>query len=360
MSLKLYRRKGRSNWILRGTVAGRRVHETTGTDRKDLADALRIRRETEILERHALGRKATITFAEAALTYAETGGETRFLWRIADYFGPDKPLSAIDNEAVNQAARKLYPGAAPATINRQLITPISAVVNMAAMNDLCSPRVFRRRKGDKARLRWLTPEEAERLISAARADKSTRHLVRALGFLLGGGMRTGEAISLTVQTYYPKSGEAFLAQTKNGDARMIRLPARAVELTLEEDLPELGAVLRTPRGRAYAQRENGGGQLQAAFNKARDAAGLGPDVTPHVLRHTWATWYYAQTRDFGGLMDLGGWRKADMANRYRKLAPEDLADRLLDHGWDFTRESFAEARRRDARPSAEIRELKRR
>ena len=55
-----------------------------------------------------------------------------------------------------------------------------------------------------------------------------------------------------------------------------------------------------------------------------------------LLRHTWATWYYAQTRDFGGLMDLGGWRKADMANRYRKMAPASLVQDLLEAGWDFT------------------------
>lgn len=62
---------------------------------------------------------------------------------------------------------------------------------------------------------------------------------------------------------------------------------------------------------------------------------MGDDVTPHVLRHTWATWFYAQTRDFGTLTDQGGWSKADMANRYRKLAPDDLSERLLKHGWDF-------------------------
>jgi hypothetical protein len=34
-------------------------------------------------------------------------------------------------------------------------------------------------------------------------------------------------------------------------------------------------------------------------------------------------------------MDLGGWDKADTANRYRKIAPDDLGARLLAHGWDF-------------------------
>ncbi len=118
-----------------------------------------------------------------------------------------------------------------------------------------------------------------------------------------------------------------------GSARWVKLPERSVELL--GDLPIKGRMFRTPYGKEIKLIEGGGGQMQAAFNKARDLAGLGDDVTPHVLRHTWATWFYAQTRDFGGLMDQGGWSKADMANRYRKLTPDDLSVRLLKHGWDF-------------------------
>lgn len=96
-----------------------------------------------------------------------------------------------------------------------------------------------------------------------------------------------------------------------------------------------GPAFLTPYGHPIVVAKGRGGQMQTSFNRARDAVGLGPDVTPHVLRHTWATWYYAQTLDFGGLLDLGGWDKADTANRYRKIAPDDLPDRLRAHGWIF-------------------------
>ena len=84
-------------------------------------------------------------------------------------------------------------------------------------------------------------------------------------------------------------------------------------------------------------RKNCGGQIQTAFNNARDSAGLGRDVTPHVIRHTWATWFYAATKDYGQLLDIGGWRTTSSAERYRKMAPADLGDRLAQAGWDFTR-----------------------
>ena len=66
-----------------------------------------------------------------------------------------------------------------------------------------------------------------------------------------------------------------------------------------------------------------------------DTAGLGKDVMPYTQRHTWVTWFYAQTKDFRRLVDLGGWNKADTATRYCIVAPKDFGNRLLQQGWDF-------------------------
>lgn len=332
MPLKLIRRG--QIYYLRGTVAGQRVYESTRIGDARAAEIYRVRREAEILERASLGRAASVTFAEAAVTYMESGGEARFLRPILEHFGPRFRLADMDNDAVNGCAKALHPNSAPSTINRQVITPISAVVNLAADDGLCAPRRFRRRKGDKPRLRWLTPAEAERLIKAA--DPATA--VKIL-FLLGTGCRTGEMIGLQRTELHLEAQEAWISRAKNGRPRMVNFPTRVKRVLAAHGLPETGAVFRTPKGKPYQLRENGGGQIQAAFNKARDAAeldGHGPDkVTPHTLRHTWATWYYAQTRDFGGLMDLGGWEKADMANRYRKIAPSWLAEALVKAGWEF-------------------------
>ncbi|HBB81975.1 MAG TPA: integrase [Sulfitobacter sp.] len=329
--LKITKRKGGKSYYVRGTIAGRRLLESTQCERRSDAEIYRQRREAEILAEHTLGRRASLTFAEAALTYIEAGGEARFLRPILEHFGPDFLLKDIGNAEAQAAAEAIYHDAKPDTKNRQVITPISAVVTMAADEGRTHYRRFKRFKGGGARrTRWLTPEEAEGLLRGAEP-----RLRPILGVLLGGGARTGEALQIGAEFFYPATGEIYLAHTKNGDPRMIRLPGRAVDMLVGADLAEDGALFRTPKGAPYAIRENGGGQIKGAFDRARDAAGLGPDVTPHVLRHTWATWYYAATRDFGGLVDLGGWKRADVANIYRKLAPGDLADRLLAHGWDF-------------------------
>jgi integrase len=343
MPLKLTKRG--TIYHLTGSIAGQRIRESTGLDNRRAADAYRLRRETEITERHAHGYSTTLTFAEAALTYLQAGGEARFLGPVLDYFGPDTLLTSIDNDAVTRAADTILPGRAPATINRQVITPISAVLTMAAEDGHVPPRRLRRRREPRGRLRWLNAEEMDRLLTCAgqltlpRHSTAEPHTRAKIAFLIGSGCRTGECFAADVKDWHPATRQWWIpgvdtgAGKTAGAARMVRLPQRAVDLI--GDLPDLGRAFRTPYGKPITLTRARGGQMAAAFNAARDAAGLGRDVTPHVLRHTWATWFYAQTRDFGALIDLGGWDKADTANRYRKIAPDDLGQRLLDFGWDF-------------------------
>jgi integrase len=315
---------------MRGTVAGQSIFESTGTAQKDIADRVRIRTEAALLDRATLGPKATATFGEAALNYLNSGGEGRFLEPVLLHFGPDAKLQDIDNAAVAAAAEALYPGAAPATVNRQLITPVRAVLNMAAQDGLCDPKVIRSRKVGQGRTRWLRPAEFDAL-----AAELPAHLKPLATFMVGSGVRAREALTLQADQLYLETGEAYLQDTKSGRPRMVRFPGRARDVLAAAELASTGAVFRTQRGLPYVIRDNTGGQFKVAWNKARARAGLGRDVTPHVLRHTWSTWFYAQTRDFGGLLDLGGWADADTANIYRKIAPADLGDQLLAAGWDF-------------------------
>lgn len=336
MPLKLFKRG--QIYYIRGTVAGCSVYESTQLGDKRAAEVYRARREAEIIERGAFGKALTLTFAEAALTYMQSGGEGRYLGRIIEHFGPRYRLADVDNDAVNRAAAALYPDAAPATINRQLITPISAVFQLAAEDGKVNARRFRRRREPAARLRWLTPEEAEALLGAC--DK---RLLPIVAFLLGTGARTGEALGLTVQHLHLATRQAHVGVTKNGDGKMVEYPDRTARLLAACGIPEAGAVFRTPKGRPYrlvsAAGDRLGGQIKGAFDKARDNAGLDQDVTPHTLRHTFATWHYAANRDLILLMERGGWKRAEMAIGYTKLAPADLPARLLAHGWDMRAKS---------------------
>src|SRR5262249_59304425 len=82
-----------------------------------------------------------------------------------------------------------------------------------------------------------------------------------------------------------------------------------------------GRVFRHRSG-PYEGRDRGyGGQIKTAWRGALQRAGLDPELTPHDLRHTWASWHYALNRDLLALKIEGGWSSVSLVERYAHLLP---------------------------------------
>lgn len=63
MPLDLKRRPKSPYWIIRGSLRGYRVEESTGTNDLQIAEEILAKRQAEILEQSVYGRRATETFA---------------------------------------------------------------------------------------------------------------------------------------------------------------------------------------------------------------------------------------------------------------------------------------------------------
>jgi len=61
--------------------------------------------------------------------------------------------------------------------------------------------------------------------------------------------------------------------------------------------------------------------LQDHFRQAVKAAGLDGTVTPHVLRHTWATRFMETSGDRLLLQKAGYWSSLKMVERYAHIRP---------------------------------------
>jgi hypothetical protein len=157
-------RKGHPHWQIRGSYLHvKRLYRTTGTADKRLAKRLLRQLEREI-EGGALDQGGSEkTFSSAALAYVRSGRERRSIKRLSDYFG-DTRLSEINQEAIDKAAAVLYPDGDPATRNRHVHTPISAILKHVGIQTR-----FKRPKGGhgKVRLHWLKIEKLHRLFDAA-------------------------------------------------------------------------------------------------------------------------------------------------------------------------------------------------
>ena len=134
MPLKLVPpREGKSPyWSVRGTYLRTYVERSTKTtDSPTAAKILKLWKDE--IELGTFAKAGEPTFLDAAVNYmAETGNE-RFVQPIVDYFG-HKRISEIDQQAIDQAAVRLYPGATPQTRNRQIHTVISAILKHAGVD----------------------------------------------------------------------------------------------------------------------------------------------------------------------------------------------------------------------------------
>ena len=60
------------------------MDESTKTPDREQAEALRAKREWEIVNRQIGGNRAVATFLEAAVSYLENGGEARYVKALID------------------------------------------------------------------------------------------------------------------------------------------------------------------------------------------------------------------------------------------------------------------------------------
>jgi hypothetical protein len=215
-------RAGKSpNWTIRGSYLGVRVDQTTGTADGKLARKILAKVKGDI-ERGAFSRPGAPTFAAAALRYVESGADERFILKLADHFG-ELPLARIDQAAIDAAALALYPRATPATRNRQVYSPMSAILKAAGVADR-----LKRPKGGRGarRLFFLTPDQAERLLDAAAATDAEFGLF--LGFLLYTGCRLSEGLAADLADMNLAESWIYLRHTKNGEPRLAHLPPALV------------------------------------------------------------------------------------------------------------------------------------
>jgi hypothetical protein len=113
------------SWTIRGTYLGCYVNKST------LAEKIRKRMERDI-ESGVLTSKQQTGFAAAADAYMMAGGDNRFLRPLILHLG-NTPLDQIGQVAIDKAAAEVYPVATAATRNRQVSTPIIAVLRRAGI-----------------------------------------------------------------------------------------------------------------------------------------------------------------------------------------------------------------------------------
>ena len=221
--LQLYKR-GKVWWI-DGSVDGNRIRESTRTTDKKRAEQIAAKREREVHNTSVFGPESVLTFGTATGLYLDAGKSDRYLTPIFEKW-EHRLVREIKPGNIHDLCRDLYPKAGPATMNRQVISPVQAIINHSAKRGLCAPIRVERFFVPKHKPKYATMQWIEAFMAAA-----SPHLAALAQFMAMTGTRISEAVRLDWKDVDLVASTAYLRKTKNGDPRTAELPP-ALRVTL--------------------------------------------------------------------------------------------------------------------------------
>lgn len=274
---------------------------------------------------------ASITLSEAFTRYFKTKTRKKSLaedQRIAKHllaeFGPETQLAEITSSRIaayqegRLAITKSRRGGklSAASVNRPLAL-LRTLLRLASRKweVIAAAPVIELEKEPQGRLRWLTHEEAIRLLGACRAQRNPV-LVDLVEVALFTGLRQGELLGLTWADVDRARGVLKLELTKSGERREVPLcgPADAVLERRSASGKPAGLVFGTTSWDSFRK----------SWETAVEAAKLGAPLRFHDLRHTFASWTIQEGASLPELQKLLGHATLAMTLRYAHLSPGHL------------------------------------
>jgi integrase len=255
------------------------------------------------------------------LTLAE---DKRTLGHLKTVFGAETPLSEISADRISDyKARRLATTRkirdtekhlSAAAVNRPL-TLLRHLLRLAQEEWGVLEHVpkIRTEKEPQGRLRWLTIDEAARLLAACRKSKN-KALLDLVEFAMFTGVRRGEALGLTWDRVDRARGVIRLELTKSGHRREVPLSSNADAVLARRWTPDA-------KGCVFGSRN------WNAFRSTWEAALAGAGIDGfrfHDLRHTFASWLVQRGRTLKEVQEALGHQTIAMTMRYSHLAPDHL------------------------------------
>ncbi|MGE0716350.1 MAG: tyrosine-type recombinase/integrase, partial [Alphaproteobacteria bacterium] len=271
----------RGKWCLQTRIDGERKRLSTGYDatpeNREAAERQARRLQAEIAKPSLGSGVEEIVRAYLDDTRAIHKQRMEDAWKALRWaFAPLNPDQITRATCRDYVASRRAEGRADGTIRKEL-TVLRAALRWA---DPKTPAIFELPRPGQPRERWLTRDEFARLLEAA---SDTFHLNVFLHLAIATAARKEALLTLTWHQVRFDDGMIWLGRKEGGKNR------GTVPMT-----GSLRAVLREAKEVALTERviEYAGhpvGSIRTALRRAAKSAKVS-GVTPHVLRHTAATW----------------------------------------------------------------------
>jgi len=268
-----------------------------------------------------LGEKPRRTWKEAATRwYRETNRKSKdpilAAYKWLDKYLADLYLDEITRDVIDKITDdKLKTGVAPATVNR-LLEIVRVILNTAVKHWEWIERAphVRLLRQPTRRIRWLTREEADTLLS--HLPEHTQIMAK---FSLATGLRESNVTQLQWAQVDLERRSAWIHADQSKTGRPIGIPLNREAVVLLRGLIGKHNKYVFTYNRKPVRRCN-----TKVWRRALTLSGI-EDFRWHDLRHTWASWHVQNGTPMHVLQELGGWSDIRMVQRYAHLSPEHLA-----------------------------------
>jgi len=181
-------------------------------------------------------------------------------------------------------------------------------------------------KLDNMKLRYLSIDEAERLLAALRAKSQSLHDIALLS--LHCGLRFGEIAALTWSCVNWSAGSLLILDAKTGSrTAYLTNNAKAMLQAREQGRPdELIFPKRSGKAGTMAQASKIFNQTVKELDLNEGVTDRKMKVTFHTLRHTFATHLYENTSDLYLTQRSLGHTTPTMTQRYAKMSENRLRE----------------------------------
>ncbi|OHE21101.1 MAG: hypothetical protein A2540_01870 [Sulfurimonas sp. RIFOXYD2_FULL_37_8] len=170
---------------------------------------------------------------------------------------------------------------------------------------------------NNAKERYITKEEASRLLAAINSTEQNIHLKYIIPMLILTGARRGEVLKAKHEDFNLYQNTWTIPTSKSGKKRILPMTPQLLELyhsIPKDDTPYLFASPKTKK--PYVT-------IYSSWNSARVKAGL-KDVRMHDLRHSFASALVNSGRSLYEVQTLLGHSTSTMTQRYAHLSNEAL------------------------------------
>lgn len=305
----LYKRSDRpgAHWWVRFAVRGIEVRQSSGTDRKELAETFEQQLREAIWNEQTLGIEEH-TWGEACARWCKEKAHKRSLLR---------DRQAIAKLMVSGNLRGIRISEIDKSVGSRELAVLRSILNACVKWEWLdkAPKV-EMPPVEKHDPRWITQEEFKTL-----CQELPPHAAQLARFAVATGLRQANIFKLE----WRNVGMAAKLLSVGAHQSKSR---KAIGVPLNDDAC---AVLKRQSGihPIYVFGDHSGrapiGSIKTTWLKAVKRAGI-EGFRFHDLRHTWAAWHTLAGTPPLILKELGGWASLNMLEKYASLGVGHLAD----------------------------------